>query len=544
MRKYIALSVLGIFVFGMLAFFYQHSQSQLYDEHNSILQVLLIAKQAETNLEKDLLKSRNYLVLTYDPLVASVENVEKNCTRLSAASTYLYKSFKDSLDKTIEKYCSAVEKKLKLIEEFKSKNAILTNSVYYIQKLATEANTLDRSGRAKELAYKNRLLKLTLAYSVVSTFKAREELASILAKPSEPQKASFAEVENIMLHAAKILETKERLDLLTKEIESSASSQLLDEARQTYLQSYSSAEKIAKIYRRLLFGACTLFLLFIFYNITLLWRAAKKLTDANLHLEDKVIERTRELEQSKATIMQHQQSLIYSAKLSSLGEMAGGIAHEINTPLAIISMRTEQIEELIADGNLDEFKVLKNLHVIKSTTNRIAKIIAGLRFFASDAKKAPTEPISISKIIEETLSLCREKFSSHGVEIEVKNESSVQPYVECRPIELSQVFLNLLNNSFDAVSEQAEKWVRVEIKDQDPYVEVSFVDSGVGISSEIQDKIMQPFFTTKDIGKGTGLGLSISRGIIESHQGKLQLAPNHPNTCFRVLLPKTQLNAS
>ena len=542
MKKYLALSALGLFVFGLLVFFYQHSQSQLYDGHNNLLQAFLIAKQAETTLEKNLLKARSFLLLSYDPLVASVGDVEKTCTRLSAANTYIHKSFKDSLDKTIEKYCATLEKRLKLIEEFKSKNAILSNSLFYIQKLASEVNNQDRAEGAKEGSFKNQLLKMSLAYSLVSTPEAHQQLANMLANTSTPNSIQSAEVENIMLHAAKILETKERLDLLTKEIDNSDSNQLLDEARQTYLQSYSSAEKIAKIYRRLLFGACTLFLLFIFNNITLLWRAAKKLTNANLHLEDRVKERTRELEQSQATIMQQQQSLIHSAKMSSLGEMAGGIAHEINTPLAIISMRTEQIEELIADGNLDEFKVLKNLHVIKSTTNRIATIIAGLRFFASDSKKAPTEPIPISKILEETLSLCREKFSSHGVEIEVKNESSVQPCVDCRSIEVSQVFLNLLNNSFDAVLGKADKWVRVEIKDQDPYVEVSIVDSGFGISKEIQDKIMQPFFTTKDIGKGTGLGLSISRGIIESHRGKLHLEPNHQNTCFRVLLPKTQQN--
>lgn len=147
---------------------------------------------------------------------------------------------------------------------------------------------------------------------------------------------------------------------------------------------------------------------------------------------------------------------------------------------------------------------------------------------------------SVNAIIEETLSLCREKFYNHGIQITVNIELELTYMVECRSVEISQVFLNLLNNSHDAILDLNEKWIKIDVKDSGEYVEVSITDSGSGIPKEIQDKMMQPFFTTKEVGKGTGLGLSISRGIIDSHQGKMYIDPNNKNTCFIIKLPKVQ----
>ncbi|HEX4924120.1 MAG TPA: ATP-binding protein, partial [Bdellovibrionales bacterium] len=112
--------------------------------------------------------------------------------------------------------------------------------------------------------------------------------------------------------------------------------------------------------------------------------------------------------------------------------------------------------------------------------------------------------------------------------------------IACRPTQISQVLLNLLNNAHDAVAEQTEKWVKLDVRDLGDSVELSVTDSGAGIPPEIQEKIMQPFFTTKQIGEGTGLGLSISKGLVDSHHGQLRLDAKSKNTRFVVLLPKTQ----
>lgn len=267
----------------------------------------------------------------------------------------------------------------------------------------------------------------------------------------------------------------------------------------------------------------------------------EQITKLNLSLEEKVKERTQQLEESQQMILNQQQSLMTSSKMSALGEMAGGVAHEINTPLAVIGMRVEQMEECVKEGDLDGFDFADGLNVIKNTVERIAKIVSGLRFFAREGRHAKPQKMQISSLIEETLSFCRERFANHGVQLDVVRDNSFNSLeVECRSVEISQVILNLLNNAFDAIEATKNKWVRIQAVDHGEYAEISVTDSGTGIPKDVRDKIMDPFFTTKEIGKGTGLGLSISRGIIDQHQGKLYLDANSPNTKFTILVPKVQ----
>lgn len=231
--------------------------------------------------------------------------------------------------------------------------------------------------------------------------------------------------------------------------------------------------------------------------------------------------------------------LLHSAKMSSLGEMAGGIAHEINTPLGIISMLTGKLKNEIEAENLDKNQVIQSLDRVEKTVFRIAGIIKGLRHFSRDGSKDPFKSININNLIEETVSFCRERFKNHNIDLRMP-DAPHDLKLECRPIEISQVLLNLLNNAYDAVHGAREKWITVEVNDHGDAIKLSVSDSGNGVQPKIRDKIMQPFFTTKEIGKGTGLGLSISNGIVESHKGTLTLDSTTKHTRFVVSLPKTQ----
>lgn len=130
-----------------------------------------------------------------------------------------------------------------------------------------------------------------------------------------------------------------------------------------------------------------------------------------------------------------------------------------------------------------------------------------------------------------------ERFKNHGVELRV---SSFDPTLslQCRPIQISQVLLNLLNNGFDAVDEAQEKWISVEVTEEETNLLIRIGDSGTGVPAEIRDKIFDPFFTTKSANGGTGLGLQSFRGIIESHGGTLQLETSNGGSWFLVTLPK------
>lgn len=261
-------------------------------------------------------------------------------------------------------------------------------------------------------------------------------------------------------------------------------------------------------------------------------------TEEHLRIEKQNLTRAIEkLELTQEELLAQKASAEYSAKLASLGEMAGGIAHEINTPLNVILLSAEQQLEMLRDNPLDVVQMQKSIEKVQSTTNRIAKIVRGLRLFARDGAQDPIEEVPVSLVIDNTLALCYEKFKLNNVDLRLPKNSE-EFFVKCRPVQVSQVLLNLLNNAFEAVRDLKEKWIAIEIRILNDDIEIRVIDSGHGIAADIREEIFRPFFTTKGIGKGTGLGLSISRGLIESHQGRLFIDSENPNTCFVIRLPR------
>ena len=252
----------------------------------------------------------------------------------------------------------------------------------------------------------------------------------------------------------------------------------------------------------------------------------------NKHLKYKM----ETIEAQYQTISENKARLVNNARLASLGKMAGGIAHEVNNPLAILKMASRNLVREIDSETPNKEKVLKSTKTIDDTVVRINKTIQSLKSLSRQATADPPIESNIHDIIENTLSVCEEKFKNHQIFFNVKENTN--PKVLCRPNEVSQVLLNLLNNSYDAVEELEDKWIQVVTSIKNDKVCISVIDSGNGISQEIAAEIMQPFFTTKPIGKGTGLGLSISKNLLESQQGELIIDHESANTKFDILLPK------
>jgi len=247
-----------------------------------------------------------------------------------------------------------------------------------------------------------------------------------------------------------------------------------------------------------------------------------------------------EKKQQQKLIEDQQVKIIASAKMSSLGEMAGGIAHEINNPLAIIHGRTAQLQEMLRQPSPDLELIKTGLHRIHVTTERIAKIVRGLRSFSRSGENDPFISTPVKQIIEDTLELCRERFRSRSIDLRQRVSFESLTSIECRSVQISQVLLNLLNNACDAIANLPEKWVEVSMDVATDHVVISIRDSGRGIPEEVARRMMDPFFSTKDIGQGTGLGLSISNGIVEEHGGVLEYDRRSENTCFHVILPMRQ----
>lgn len=234
-----------------------------------------------------------------------------------------------------------------------------------------------------------------------------------------------------------------------------------------------------------------------------------------------------------------QTQMIHSSKMASLGEMASGIAHEINNPLTIIKLATAQLHKNIVDDPNSSPGSVNLLMRIGSTVDRITKIIQGLRVFSRDGRNDPYEVVNVESMVEDILSFCNERLKHHSIKL-IKENITPELFFEGRKTEISQVILNLLNNAFDATDESREKWIKISTKTNHEFFEIRVTDSGHGIPEEMQTKIFQPFFTSKDIGKGTGLGLSLSTTIVKNHRGELFLDKECKNTSFVVRLPKIQ----
>ena len=249
-----------------------------------------------------------------------------------------------------------------------------------------------------------------------------------------------------------------------------------------------------------------------------------------------VIQDVSALKEAETLLQEQQAKLIQSSKLSALGEMAGGIAHEINNPLAIITGKLYLLKRLYDVSFPNKNAIFKEIEKIEHTAIRISKIVRGLRVFSRDSSKDPNEIVKVESIISNTISLCSERLTTHGIKIAV--DCPAQLKISCRPTDISQILLNLLSNSFDALHTVSEKWIKIKVVDSShDSIQIEVVDSGNGIPMEARDKIMQPFFTTKEIGKGIGLGLSVSKGLAQANGGELMLDPDSPQTKFLLRLP-------
>lgn len=227
-----------------------------------------------------------------------------------------------------------------------------------------------------------------------------------------------------------------------------------------------------------------------------------------------------------------------TAKLTSLGLMAGGIAHEINTPLGVIMISNEEIEGQLRSKNIDLDYALSLSETIKSTTLKVSRIITALKSLSHVSNKDVYSYNSIDQVVDSVLTLANEKIKFNKVDIIYNNSLGPNSEMYCDQVQISQVILNLISNSIDAVENLDDKWIKINISEEGSFIYLSIIDSGKGISENNLNKIFQPFFTTKPVGKGTGLGMSISKSIAVKHGGDIVYDKSSLETKIDLMLPK------
>lgn len=315
----------------------------------------------------------------------------------------------------------------------------------------------------------------------------------------------------------------------------------------------------------LVYYASALLILLMYFGI--------RLKVANQTLEHRVEERTQALSDALKHLKESESQLIQSEKMSSLGQMVAGVAHEINTPLAYVNNSLGQVSEqlpgiadaldhcdklleLLEAGNdpeglsrefqqaIEHLGVLKQQHVIQELTElvkdglfgtgQVSEIVGNLKNF-SRLDRSKVSHSNLNESLNNTLLLAKHMLKSVTV---IKNFGEI-PEITCAPSQVNQVFLNLITNAVQAMPEERGT-ITLATRTEGDGVAVEVGDDGAGIPSDVMDKIFDPFFTTKEIGKGTGLGLSISYKIIQEHGGKISVE-SEPDlgTKFTVWLPLT-----
>ncbi len=228
-----------------------------------------------------------------------------------------------------------------------------------------------------------------------------------------------------------------------------------------------------------------------------------------------------------------QDEVMKSERLAMIGQLAAGVAHEINNPLGSILLFTRLILQKISEEGVTRDNLLR----IEKETRRCQGIVQNLLEFARQ-REPKIESVNINDLLIKTLSLFENQALFHNIRI-TKNFGQDLPLISVDPTQIQQVFINIVMNAADAMSGKGDLMVITRCNQPDNIVEISFTDSGSGIKPEIIDKIFEPFFTTKGVGHGTGLGLSISLGIIQRHGGTIQVSSqtDHGST-FTVSLPE------
>ncbi len=288
-----------------------------------------------------------------------------------------------------------------------------------------------------------------------------------------------------------------------------------------------------------------------------------------MDIQKKLIEeKNTELNQALTNLRDAQQQLVQSEKMASLGQLTAGVAHEINNPINFVSANIKPLKDDLADltayihfyrkkiiengleeafGGKEKFNddrelnmVLKEvgdlLRGIEEGATRTAEIVKGLRNF-SRLDQHVLKQTNLNEGIESTLTLLH---STYKDRVEVIKELEDIPEIDCFPGQLNQVFMNILGNAIQAIEGQGKIYVHTQEKAGNIYVSIK--DTGSGMPESVKQKIFDPFFTTKDVGKGTGLGLSISYGIIQKHNGSIEVISEPGNgTEFIICLPIKQL---
>jgi two-component system NtrC family sensor kinase len=579
---------------ALLAFLY--GKTRAFDPGAYFQDVALLRqlKQLDAQWELNALKSKSGLTTDYDPLVDPLVQLNGLRARLDRLAVGPDGAAAGPLAEAAVAFSKAVQDKTELIEQFKSHNSILRNSLLFLPTAAADvqqridvaktANANNHGALNGLAAEVNRILLAILVYNQAASDQQAARIKAELAKLADANASIAPEVSEALdifaAHASTVLREQTTVTDLLNSIATVPASIRLDEINNLLNENQREAAAEAQRYRQYLVVFSAILMVLLLYVVFRLVRSYaeinrvnRALKDANEGLEQKVAERTQELSQALKDLKESEAQLIQNEKMSSLGQMVSGVAHEINTPLAYVKGNLEivgsrlknirHIEQLCtstvrllsaqsaAAGDVQTrlrslFGVARDVANAKVSeefadlvqdaihgVSQISELVVNLKNFSRLDRSAEVG-FNLHEGIDSTLLIARHLLKGR---IEVRKNYGDIPSILCSPSQINQVVLNLVTNAAQAIAENGTITISTARHDQRT-VRIDVADTGTGIAADILPKIFDPFFTTKEIGSGTGLGLSIAHKIVKQHGGRIEVRSEvGRGSCFTILLP-------
>ena len=574
-------------------------RSQVYEASSYFEDVALLrhVRQLDAQWELDAMKARVGLSQSYDALVDPLDSMAvlpRRLTRPSGADAV-------ALERGVQAYQLALQDKIALMEAFKSHNAVLHNSLAFLPAAladvvdaVNQARQHDRSGRlglpqAEEvLDAAEWILHDTLVYGQGAADDKAAEIPPALERLAAYQArwpAAVGQRSDIFAaHVRTVLREHRTVNALLNRIAAAPTGERIDALQALLREEQQRAAGQLRRYRLYLVGFAAALIALLGYAAVRLIRSHGiinrvnlALNQANEHLERRVQQRTGELTAANAHLQQEiaerkllQCRLVQSEKLASVGQLAAGVAHEINNPLSFLQSNFSMLEryaaqlfELLAAHEqaagvpaavpaLREVQARIDLEFLREDIpgllaesrggmERVARIVQDLKEFSQVDREQQWEWADIRSGIDATLNLVAPELRPVA---DVVREYADMPPVECLPRQLNQVVMSLLLNAGHAMTGPERGRITVRTGHAGDQVWLEVADTGCGIAADILPRIYDPFFTTRAIGKGAGLGLSLAYGIVRTHQGRIEVesAPG-AGSVFRVVLPARRTHA-